>query len=200
MKSLVLAALVLLGAVGSRAQLQPVNIKPLPIQTDYIDVGSKLTQPDEAISVRSDTLPEAPTPKSPASPCPAGNWKPCAFLNGNLYARDRFHLSEYDRSWTKALSNPAIITSTAVLATAFVMDYKTTRHCIDRHLGREANPLMGQSRAQELGVGLGLLTASVLATAKLKSQGHGNLAIFIQWVGTVAHSYYAYQNAVVCGY
>jgi len=200
MKSFILAALLLLGAIASQAQIQPVDIKPLPIQTEYIDIGSTLVQPDEASPVRSDILPEAPIPKSPASPCPAGYWKPCAFLSGNLYARDRFHLGGYDRSWTKALSNPVIITGTALLTSAFVMDYKTTRHCIDRHLRREANPLMGQSRAQQLGVGLGLLTASVLATAKLKSQGRGNSAIFIQWVGTVAHSYYAYQNAVVCGY
>lgn len=199
MKSFVLAALLLLGAVASHAQIQPVDIKPLPIQTEYIDVGSTLIQPGETISA-GEILPEAPIPKSPASPCPAGYWKPCAFLSGNLYARDRFHLGEYDRSWTKAMSNPAIITSTAVLTTAFVMDYKTTRYCIDRHLGKEANLLMGQSRAQELGVGLGLLTVSVLATAKLKSQGRGASAMFIQWVGTVAHSYSAYHNAVVCGY
>jgi hypothetical protein len=200
MRGSVLAALLFFEATGSHAQTPSSSVQPLPIHTEYVDVGPALVQPDETSPTRGDIRPEAPIPKSPASPCPAGYWKPCAFLSGNLYARDRFHLSEYDRSWTKALSNPAIITSTAVLTTAVVMDYKTTRYCIDRHLAREGNPLMGQSRKQELGVGLGLLTASVLATARLKSQGHGNSAILIQMVGTMAHSYFAYQNAVLCGY
>jgi hypothetical protein len=197
MRTFVVTTLLFFEAAGLHAQTASSNIQPLPIQTD---VGSTLLQPDETSPTRSDILPEAPIPKSPASPCPAGYWKPCAFLSGNLYARDRFHLGEYDRSWTKALSNPVIITSTAILTTAFVMDYKTTRYCIDRHLGREANPLMGQSRKQELGVGLGLLTASVFATAKLKSQGRGNSAVLIQLVGAMAHSYFANQNAFVCGY
>jgi hypothetical protein len=200
MRGVVLIILLSFGAVALHAQTPSSNIQPLPIQTEYVSVGSTLVQPDETTPARGDILPEAPIPKSPASPCPAGYGKPCAFLNGNLYARDRFHLREYDRSWTKALSNPAIITSTAVLTTALVVDYKTTRFCIDRHLAREANPLMGQSRKQELGVGLGLLTAGVLATAKLKSQGHGDTAILIQSMGTIAHLMAAYQNAVVCGY
>ena len=200
MRSVILVAVFFATAAGLHAQVQLAGVKPLPIDTEHVDVGSTLIQPDQTIPELVEVLPEAPVAKSPASPCPAGFWKPCAFLSGELYARDRFHLTEYDRSWTKAMSNPAIIASTSLLTAATIADYKITRYCIDRHLGKEANPLMGQTRAQELGLGLGLLTLSTFATAKLKSQGHGTSAVFIQWIGTVVHTYAAYHNAVACGY
>ena len=200
MKSFVLATVLLLAAVGSQAQMPPVDIKPLSVQTEYRDVGSTLIQPDEAVPVARDILPEAPIPKSPTSPCPAGYWKPCAFLSGNLYGTDRYHITQHDRSWTKALSNPALIASTSLETVAVIMDYKTTRYCIDRHLAKEGNPLAGQSRAQELGVGIGALALSTFAAAELKSKGRGPQAIFAQWVGTVLHTYAAYHNAVTCGY
>lgn len=197
MKSLALAAL-LFAAVGLQAQIRPVDIKPLSAQTENIDVGSALIQPDEATPNGADTLPEAPIAKPPSSPCPAGYWKPCALLRGNVYMRDRFRLSEHDSSWTKAMSNPEVIFSTAAETTSFIADYKTTRYCIDHHRGKEANPLLGQSRAQELGVGVAILAMSTFATAKLKSKGYGPEAVGLQWAATVAHTLAASLNAMSC--
>jgi hypothetical protein len=75
-----------------------------------------------------------------------------------------------------------------------------TMYCIDRYLKQEGNPLAGQSRAQELSVGIAALAVSAIAAAELKSKGWGPQAIFVQWIGTGLHSYAAYHNAVICKY
>jgi len=61
-------------------------------------------------------------------------------------------------------------------AAAAVWDYQTTRHFLDTHRGSEGNPLMGQCRAQELGVGSSLSALTYLAAGKLKEQGEGDFA------------------------
>ena len=199
MRTVLSAALALLfSAGGSHAQLLPVGIKLEPIQTEYMEVGSTIVEPGQ--SETPSELPDAPIAKTFAPACPAGSGRPCALLGGHLYLGDRFRLSSHDRSWRKAILNPVIVGMTAVELAAFTMDYKTTRYCLDRHLGREGNPLMGQSRAQELGVGIGVLALSTFAASKLKQRGEGPLAVMVMWAATVVHTYEAYKNAETCGY
>jgi hypothetical protein len=199
MRNAFLFALVLLSSTRTlHAQTLPADVKSLATSTKDIDFGSASIQPRESETSR--VLPEAPIAKTVAPICPAGSGKPCALLGGRAYLRDPFHLSAHDQSWTKAMTNPAMVVSTSIAVASLVVDYKTTRYCIDRRLGKEANPLMGQSRAQELGVGMGLTSLSVFAAGKLKQEGNGSLGIFALWAATLAHGYAAYQNAEKCGY
>jgi hypothetical protein len=144
-------------------------------------------------------LPDAPVAKAPMSPCPAGVGKPCALLGGRPYLPDRLHLEEHDASWAKAMSTPLMIGGSSLLMGSFIADYKTTRYCIDRHVGKERNPLMGQSRAQELAVGIPATAVSIWAAGKLKEKGQGTVAALGLWAFTLMHTYFAYQNAETCG-
>jgi hypothetical protein len=145
-------------------------------------------------------LPDAPVPKAAASPCPAGVGRPCALLGGVRYLPDQLHVEEHDASWAKAMSHPVMIAVSSLLVGASVADYKMTRYCVDRHIGREVNPLLGQSRAQQLGVTVAATAATVWAAGKLKEKGNGAFAVFGLWGFTVAHTFLAYENAETCGY
>jgi hypothetical protein len=96
--------------------------------------------------------------------------------------------------------NPRVFAVSSLLVAAFITDYKTTRFCVDRHLGREANPLLGQSRAQEMGVGLSLTGVSIWAAGITKKRGDGNLAVTEELIGTMLHAYAAAHNAMACKY
>jgi hypothetical protein len=199
MRTIFLPALVLsISAIGAQAQVLSANFKPLPMQTERMEFESTLIEPRQPEANR--VLPDAPIAKVPASVCPAGVGKPCAFLAGRPYIPDQFHFMGHNLSWVKAVSNPAIVVVSSLQVASFIMDYKTTRYCIDRHLAREANPLLGQSRAQELGVGIGLNLVSFWAAGKLKARGDGNLVFLGEWAMTMMHSYAAIRNATTCGY
>lgn len=141
-------------------------------------------------------LPEAPIAKPSPKLCPDGFRKPCAMLGGRLYWPSS--LSEHDRSWGKAISHPPMLIISSLVVASFIADYKTTRNCLDRGHGREANPLLGQSRAQQLGVGLTVTGLSIWSVGKLKQQGNGSLAVFAGVGATLVHTLAAYHNAVVC--
>jgi hypothetical protein len=142
-------------------------------------------------------LPDAPIAKPTATVCPDGFRKPCALLGGQLYWPSS--LKEHDRSWARAMSHPPIFVMASLLAASFVADYKTTRYCVDRGFGHEGNPLMGQSRAQELSVGLAATGVSIWGIGELKRQGDGSMAVFAAFGGIALHTYAAYHNAVACG-
>jgi hypothetical protein len=154
-------------------------------------------------SVPSDTksiLPDAPVPKAAASPCPAGVGRPCALLGGLPYLPDQLHMEEHDLSWGKAMSHPFMIAFSSLLVASTVADYKMTRYCLDRHLAREANPIVGQSRARQVGIIVPATASIVWMAGKAKETGRGPLAAFTLWGLTVVHTYFAYQNAETCGY
>lgn len=98
------------------------------------------------------------------------------------------------------MSRPSMLVASSLLVASFVMDYKTTRYCVDHHMGHEANPLMGNSRAQELSVGIGFTTASIWAAGKLKEDGDGKVALVGLFLTTALHGAAAAHNAVACGY
>lgn len=127
-------------------------------------------------------------------PCPAGDGKPCALLGGRLYFRDRSHMTEHDKTWGDALKNPLILGAVAANLGAFVWDYRETRACIDAHQCTEANPIMGQSRAQELTVGIGLTATFYFLAAKLKQHGNGNAAFGLLSGNALMHVYEALRG------
>jgi hypothetical protein len=172
------------------AKAEPIEPAPLPVPKS---AGPR--------------LPDAPTPqpllvnpKSPASPCPAGIGKPCSLLGGRRFYKDPWHSTEHDKTWFGAMKHPQMLIGSAILVTSMIADYKTTRSCIDRGLGHEANPMLGQSRAQELGIGIPITALGIFAAGKLKKSGNGNAAMFALWTGTVMHTVMATRNAAICGY
>jgi len=142
-------------------------------------------------------LPDAPIAKPSATICPGGSRKPCALLGGQPYWPSS--LKEHDRSWARAMSHPSMIVVTSLLLASFVADYKTTRYCVDRGMGHESNPLMGQSRAQELAVGLTATGVSIWGIGELKRQGDGSVAVFAGFGGILLHTFAAYHNMAACG-
>ncbi len=162
--------------------------------TQSSEIQITLVEPDQQTPGRD--LPDAPIPILPSKqdgpmPCPAGNGKPCALLGGRLYFRDISHMTQHDKTWVDALKNPLMLGGLAVNLGATIWDYRATRACIDSHRCTEANPLMGQSRAQELAVGFGLTATIYFLAAKLKQHGNGNGAFTLLAAGATNHAYQA---------
>jgi hypothetical protein len=189
-KILMILTITFFSAVITEAQSELIpNNLPLTRLQPYQLIAPQVEPPPER-STRA--LPDAPIPVLPnlqrgPLPCPDGEGRSCALLGGRRYLPDLFHMTEHDRSWTDAMKNRGILFAVSMNVAAAVWDYKTTRHCIDVHRGREANPLMGQSRAQQLSVGIGLSAFTYFAAARLKKQGDGNYAFGALWVGTMMH-------------
>ena len=184
---------------GTTATQQPIVEFLTP------QLPTALVAPGDLASYR--VLPDAPKPPALVkpvkpgilpTPCPFGVGKPCALLGGRLYFSDPSHMTEHDRTWSQAMSHPLMRFSVAVGIGAFVWDYKTTRYCIDHHLGREGNPIEGQTRAQELAVGLGITAFSFWAAGKLKEKGEGNKAFAEEWLISSLHFLAAAHNRAVC--
>ena len=183
----------------AQSELIPNNLPLTRIQPSQIIPAQ--VEPVQQESNR--VLPDAPIPVLPniqdgPLPCPAGVGRSCALLGGRLYFRDPAHMTEHDKSWTHAMTNKGMLLGMAMNAAAAVWDYKTTRHCIDTHRGKEGNPLMGQSQAQELSVGIGLTALTFFSAGKLKKQGDGNYAFAALWGGTALHFFAGAHAWAVC--
>jgi hypothetical protein len=61
----------------------------------------------------------------------------------------------------------------------------------------EGNPLLGKSKAQQLGVSIGLGVVTLWQARRLESHGHPNAARLCLWLGTALHSGAAAHNATV---
>lgn len=160
---------------------EPAEIKPRLIESSFVEKKRELPDAPKAVQ------PVLPVPA--ATPCPAGVGKPCALLGGRLFFRDPGRMTEHDKSWADAMKSKGVVLGITLNAAAAVFDYKTTRHCIATHQGKEGNPLMGQSRAQELSVGISLTALQYFLVGKVKEKGMGNVAFAILYGGTVLHFY-----------
>lgn len=192
MKSALIGTLMLVCAGCIRAQTI-VNLGPL-IETQSSEISSTLVEQDP--KTPAGDLPDAPIPILPnrqdgPMPCPFGDGKPCALLGGRLYFKDLSHMTEHDKTWGDALKNPLILGGLLVNLGATIWDYRATRACIDSHRCTEGNPLMGQSRAQELSVGFSLTATLYFLAAKLKQHGKGNAAFMVLSAGAANHAYQA---------
>jgi hypothetical protein len=188
-------------AVISHAQsaVIPDNLPLTHLQSPQVNPA--LIQPQQQEGGR--VLPDAPIPVLPniqdgPLPCPAGVGRSCALLGGRLYFRDPIHMTEHDKSWAHAMKNKGILLGVSMNVGAAIWDYKTTRHCVDTHRGKEGNPLMGQSRAQELSVVISLSALTYYFIGKLKEQGEGNYAFGVLWGGTLLHFAAGAHNWSVC--
>jgi hypothetical protein len=190
-KTLLALGTVLLLTTTTRAQAKVESDAPELIETQSADFSSVLIEawPSEtsgATPVAANPIPLV-QPAFRSKPCPGRYQFGCALLGGRRFIPDMWHMTEHDKTWAKAIRNPGILWGISMNATAVVLDYKTTRHCIDTHRGREGNPIMGQSRAQQLSVGISLSALTYYFAGRLKKQGDGNYAFGILWLGTFLH-------------
>jgi len=189
-----IAAILLVCPLFGYGQVTSDVSKQGTIEITHVDDVPAAIEPD-ALAVR--ILPDAPVVKPASTACQQGLRKPCALLGGQVYRPSS--LTQPDRSWTQAIRHPPILIVSSVLVASFIADYKSTRYCVDRGLGHEGNPLLGQSRAQELSVGLAATGISIWGIGKLKQQGDGRSALFAGYAVTALHAFAAYHNAAVCG-
>jgi hypothetical protein len=100
-------------------------------------------------------------------------------------------MTEHDMTWFRALRNPMILIGLTVNLATNVWDYRATRACIANHRCKVGNPLLGQSRDQEISVGISLNAIVWFSAAKMKQEGRGNLALAILSAGAFSHAYEA---------
>ena len=189
-------------ALTANAQIKVISDTAPLVEPQSAEFNGPLIDPTYVVDKKE--LPDAPKPVQPVqpalgpTPCPAGVGKPCALLGGRAFFPDPVHMTEHDKSWKDAMKNRGILLGIGMNTAATVWDYKTTRHCIDTHRGKEGNPLMGQSRAQELGVGISLTGVTYFLAGKLKEQGSGNYAFGVLWGGTMLHFFEGAHSWSVC--
>lgn len=195
--------LILFACTTAKAQGVTVSSKnDLDIQPQPVQLSSTLIEPSDPQPIHPAIvaiLPEAPIAKPVTPLCSSDFRKPCTLTGGRTYA-PKFFRSRDEQTWVGAMTRPSMLVTSSLLVASFVMDYKTTRYCVDHHLGHEGNPLMGDSRAQELAVGIGFTSASIWAAGKLKEDGDGKVAFIGLFATTALHAAAAAHNAVVCGY
>jgi hypothetical protein len=120
------------------------------------------------------TLPDAPQPKP---------------LEQRLHERypDLFHMDKPVATTGQAARQPSMVALEGLLLAATVVDIEGTQHCIHNHTCREANPLLGKSRARQYGISMPLATVALISAAKARRDGHGNIAAFFIWSAAVVH-------------
>jgi len=194
--------MLLLGASFAHAQTGAGTDGLKLFETQSSPVSSVPIEPGQQAPIKD--LPDAPIPILPQTqdgpmPCPAGVGLPCSLLGGRLYFSDPSHMTEHDKTGFDALKNPMILGGILFNEAALVWDYRSTRACIAAHRCKEGNPIMGQSPAQELGVGLSLSAFQIYNVVRLKQHGKGNTALFILATGAVLHTFAAAHNRSLLG-
>jgi len=167
------------------------------LETQSSPISSVLIEPAQQVPIKD--LPDAPIPVLPQKvdgpmPCPLGVGAPCALLGGRLYFSDPSHMTEHDKTLWAALKNPMIAGAIAVNIGADVWDYRTAFAHLGQKGFKETNPIMGQSRAQMLAVGISLDAIMYFSAARLKERGKGNYAFMVLAGNSVLHVYAAANN------
>lgn len=107
---------------------------------------------------------------------------------------DLLHLDRPVSSFKEAALQPSMLTFELLEQAAFVVDVEGTQHCIHNHQCREANPIMGQSRAQQYGVGLPVNFLATFVAIKLRENQHGTLAVALLWPLTIVHATFGIEG------
>ena len=96
-----------------------------------------------------------------------------------------------------AVGKPAPDSGYRIAQVAFICaaaaDLGTSMHARDGYA--EANPLLGKSRAQQIGVSVGFGALTLWGARTLKNHGHTKAAKLCLWLGTALHSSGALYNA-----
>src|SRR5262245_53876298 len=89
------------------------------------------------------SLPDAPRPKlddHERTPCPEGEFKPCALLGGRRYLPDHSRMTQHDKTIWDGFRHPLILAGSALLIATTVYDIEGTQSCLRAGTCRETNP------------------------------------------------------------
>lgn len=143
----------------------------------------------------SSSVPDAPqtrTDDHERTPCPEGEFRPCALLGGRPYMRDPLHMTEHDKSVWQGFKHPMILTGTALLLASTVYDIEGTQACLHAGTCREANPIFGSrpSRLRAYSIAMPLNGFLIYLSARQKRRGDGNTAFAALYLSSVVHFYF----------
>lgn len=117
------------------------------------DTQVPLPAPAESSSIHPEwllerySLPDAPRPQlnddRERTPCPEGEFKPCALIGGKPFLRDRSRMTQHDKSAWQGFKHPMILAGSALLVATTVYDIEGTQSCLHAGTCRETNFLYG---------------------------------------------------------
>jgi hypothetical protein len=91
-------------------------------------------------------------------------------------------------SMGEAARTPAMVAFGGLFVGSVIADIEGTQHCVHDHTCRESNPILGQSRAQQYGVGIPLAATGFLCATYLRRHQHGSAAVLLLWTATTIHA------------
>jgi hypothetical protein len=142
---------------------------------------------------RRSKLPDSPDPKvreKENSMCPSGVGNSCALLGGWVYIPDAIGLTYHNKTWWDAMKNPGMIAVSFVLIGSTVLDIEGSQACIDKHTCREANPLMGGSKASKYAIAMPINAFVIWAAVHEKQHGRAIVPIAVMWTASLVHAYF----------
>jgi hypothetical protein len=128
-------------------------------------------------------LPNSPEPK----PDPCKGQKAGSLCNGRRYYPDLLKMSGTNKTWKEAAKTPGMIFAGSLLVGMTVLDIESSQHCIHTGGCREANPILGQTRAQQYGVAIPITGLVYYLSVREKQHGHGLTAFAVMYGGSMLH-------------
>ena len=191
MKKILLTSIITLYAAiltQAQSELIPNNLPLAPTQSPQ-----PILSQFEAVKPGPSRIPVLPNNQDGPLPCPTGIGKPCALLGGRLYFNDPSHMTEHDRTLSKAMRNPMMVVGGLFNLASTIADIEGTQACLSAHACTEGNPMFGRNPSRRRSYGLGVpMTLAVYAMSSwMKKHGEGNLAFGLLWGGTMTHVYEA---------
>ena len=140
-------------------------------------------------------LPDAPRPQlddHERTPCPEGEFKPCALIGGKPYLRDRYRMTQHDKTVWQGFKHPMILAGTALLVATTVYDIEGTQSCLQAGTCRETNPIYGSypGRARAYSIAMPLNGLLIYLSARQKRRGDGNTAFAALYLSSAIHFYF----------
>lgn len=141
-------------------------------------------------SVWAQEKPEAPKPKVASE---MGKKERDAYLYKKY--GDPLQIDTPVKGFREAATRRGNLIFGALFVGSGIADTVATQHCIGNHTCREGNPLLGQSKAQQIAVGGAAAALVFVAATKLRQEGHGTLALALYTIPTVLHVTFAVDAA-----
>jgi hypothetical protein len=140
-------------------------------------------------------LPDAPRPQlddHERTPCPEGEFKPCALLGGKRYLPDHTRMTQHDKTVWDGFTHPMILAGSALLVATTIYDIEGTQSCLRAGTCRETNPIYGShpSRARAYSIAMPLNGFLIYLSARQKRRGDGNTGFAALYLSSAVHFYF----------
>lgn len=199
MRASLMAVLLGFFAAAAFAQENP-DTQPAE-QSTAAGIVSPAQSPADSSSIHPEwrsehsSLPDAPRPQlddHERTPCPEGEFKPCALLGGRRYLPDRTRMTQHDKTVWQGFKHPLILAGSALLVATTVYDIEGTQSCLRAGTCRETNPIYGShpSRARAYSIAMPLNSLMIYLSARQKRKGDGNTAFAALYLSSAVHFYF----------